>query len=215
MSNISENALLALQAIRVKGFATTETVSESVLLVEEDVLQLLNGFAEEGKVIYRENQAMWMLTPDGRSYGEELLASEIDGLGIRSEIENAYKEFLQVNAGFLSLCTDWQLRPSPEGSEEEQVINDHSDSEYDSGVINRLVELDNHVQPICSDLKECLERFASYGDRFTYALNLVLEGEVDWFTKPMIESYHTVWFELHENLLSTLGIDRESESSAE
>ena len=194
MSNISENTLLALQAIRVKGFATTETVSESVSLVEEDVFQLLNGFAEEGKVIYRENQAMWMLTPDGRSYGEELLASEIDGLGIRSEIENAYKEFLQVNAGFLSLCTDWQLIPSPEGSEEEQVINDHSDSEYDSGVINRLVELDNHVQPICSDLKECLERFASYGDRFTYALNLVLEGEVDWFTKPMIESYHTVWF---------------------
>ena len=95
------------------------------------------------------------------------------------------------------------------------MINDHSDSEYDSGVINRLVELDNHVQPICSDLKECLERFASYGDRFTYALNLVLEGEVDWFTKPMIESYHTVWFELHENLLSTLGIDRASESSAE
>ena len=54
MSNISENALLALQAIRVKGFATTETVSESVSLVEEDVFQLLNGFAEEGKVIYRE-----------------------------------------------------------------------------------------------------------------------------------------------------------------
>ena len=115
----------------------------------------------------------------------------------------------------MSLCTDWQLRPSPEGSEEEHVKNDHSDSEYDSGVINRLVELDNHVQPICSDLKECLERFASYGDRFTYALNLVLEGEVDWFTKPMIESYHTVWFELHENLLSTLGIDRASESSVE
>ena len=26
-------------------------------------------------------------------------------------------------------------------------------------------------------------------------------GDSDWFTKPMIASYHTVWFELHEDLL--------------
>ena len=215
MSNISDTGLLALQAIRVKGFAATEVVSESVALSEEETLKILNEFADEGKVIYRENQAMWMLTPDGRSYGEKLLASEVDSLGIRSEIDSSYKEFLQVNAGFLVLCTDWQLRPSPEGSDGEPVINDHSDSEYDREVINRLVELDNHVQPICAALKDNLERFATYGDRFTYALKLVLDGEVDWFTKPMIESYHTVWFELHENLLSTLGIDRASESSSE
>ena len=64
------------------------------------------------------------------------------------------------------------------------MINDHSDSEYDSGVINRLVELDNHVQPICSDLKECLERFACYGDRFTYALNLVLKAKLIGLPSP-------------------------------
>jgi hypothetical protein len=27
----------------------------------------------------------------------------------------------------------------------------------------------------------------------------------------VIDSYHTVWFELHEDLLSTLGIERASE----
>jgi hypothetical protein len=30
----------------------------------------------------------------------------------------------------------------------------------------------------------------------------------------MIASYHTVWFELHEDLLCTLGLERGSESSA-
>ena len=34
---------------------------------------------------------------------------------------------------------------------------------------------------------------------------------VEWFTKPVIDSYHTVWFELHEDLLATLGIERASE----
>ena len=38
-------------------------------------------------------------------------------------------------------------------------------------------------------------------------------GEVDWFTRPTIPSYHSVWFELHENLLATLGIDRAQEAS--
>jgi pyruvate,orthophosphate dikinase len=40
-------------------------------------------------------------------------------------------------------------------------------------------------------------------------------GERDWFTKPLIDSYHTVWFELHEDLLSTLGKERASEESKE
>ena len=57
---------------------------------------------------------------------------------------------MQVFGSLYGLATETLAR----GSEEEQVINDHSDSEYDSGVINRLVELDNHVQPICSDLKD-------------------------------------------------------------
>jgi hypothetical protein len=30
----------------------------------------------------------------------------------------------------------------------------------------------------------------------------------------MIDSYHTVWFQLHEDLLNTLGIDRSTEASA-
>jgi hypothetical protein len=216
MSKISEPGLLVLQTLRVKGFVDTEAVAETVSLTQEDTLNTLNKFAEEGRVSYREGRmAGWMLTSDGRSYGEQLLATEVDNLGIRLGIETSYTGFLQVNEGFLGLCTDWQLKPSLDENEEEPVINDHSDPDYDKGVIDRLVELDKHVQPICASLAEQLERFVTYGDRFTYALELVLKGDTDWFTKPMIESYHTVWFELHENLLSTLGIDRASENSSE
>ena len=75
------------------------------------------------------------------------------------------------------------------------------------------VELDKQAQPVCASLAEQLERFSSYGSRFTHALEMVLKGDTDWIAKPMIESYHTVWFELHENFFSTLGIDRASEST--
>ena len=40
-------------------------------------------------------------------------------------------------------------------------------------------------------------------------------GDHQWFTRPLIDSYHTVWFELHEDLLSTLGKERASEESKE
>jgi len=214
MSKISEPNLLVLQVLRVKGFVDTEAVSEAVGLSEEDTLDMLNQFSEDGMASYREGRMVgWMITPEGRSFGEQLLANEVDNLGIRSEIETAYKEFSELNDVFKELCTDWQLKPSADGSEEEQVLNDHSDPIYDKGVVDRLVELDKKTQPMCVRLTEQLERFSSYGSRFTYALEMVLKGDTDWIAKPMIESYHTVWFELHENFFSTLGIDRASEST--
>jgi hypothetical protein len=40
----------------------------------------------------------------------------------------------------------------------------------------------------------------------------VRAGEGDWFTSPLVDSYHTVWFELHEDLLATLGLERAEEA---
>jgi hypothetical protein len=94
------------------------------------------------------------------------------------------------------------------------VITDHSDPQHDAGVIASLEALPAKVTPICADLGAALDRFAAYGPRLTNALERVRAGDVDWFTKPMLPSYHTVWFELHEDLLATLGIERSSEGTA-
>jgi hypothetical protein len=68
--------------------------------------------------------------------------------------------------------------------------------------------------PICEELARSLRRFANYGPRLTTALERVRSGDIDWFTKPMIASYHTIWFELHEDLLATLGIERGQEATS-
>jgi hypothetical protein len=60
-----------------------------------------------------------------------------------------------------------------------------------------------------------LDRFGRYEDRLSAAVARVEAGDHDWFTKPLIDSYHTVWFELHEDLLSTLGKERASEENRE
>jgi hypothetical protein len=126
-------------------------------------------------------------------------------------VESAYSQFLEGNQGFLGLCTDWQLRPDPADPSGEPIVNDHSAPDYDEAVIDRLAETDSIVQPVCESLAVVLERFGGYGERFATALDRVTGGDLEWFTKPMIDSYHTVWFELHENLLATLGIQRSRE----
>ena len=138
---------------------------------------------------------------------EALIAEELDAAGEREAVADLYQRFLGVNQGFLSLCTDWQLREV----DGEQVLNDHTDASHDDSVVARLVEADVVVQSICVQLAERLARFDGYGRRFSDALGRVQAGEVEWFTRPMIDSYHTVWFELHEDLLATLGIDRAKE----
>ena len=87
------------------------------------------------------------------------------------------------------------------------------DAAYDKEILDRLIELDTEVGEILQTLELVLKRFDNYSSRFTFALQKLQSGELEWLTKPIMPSYHTVWFELHEDLLATLGIDRASELS--
>ena len=94
-----------------------------------------------------------------------------------------------------------------------QAINDHTDAAHDRAVIGRLRDIHGAVLPICADLSGVMKRFEPYAPRLQHAIDRVEAGQQEWFTGALIESYHTVWFELHEDLLATLGIARDSEVS--
>ncbi|MBC8365354.1 MAG: transcriptional regulator [Actinobacteria bacterium] len=208
MSVNSDPDLRVVHALRVRGLTDMPELATAVGLGQDEVGDRLVALADAGHVQHRDGRMPgWMLTRDGRAHGETLVAAELDVAGEREAVADLYRRFLGVNLGFLELCTDWQLR----GADGEQVVNDHSDAAYDAAVIARLVDADGVVQPICGELAELLTRFDGYGRRFGGALGRVRAGEVEWFTRPMIDSYHTVWFELHEDLLATLGIERARE----
>ena len=215
LSELTEVNTVELQIVhilRVQGFVETAGVIEATGLATDEVTAVLAGLADLGLVRHREGRISgWALTPEGRAHGESLLTAELELMGCRKGGEAASRRFLVVNASFLGLCTDWQLRPDPDNPDGQPVINDHADAAWDSAVTNRLGEVDGIVGPICDDLTELLTRFHGYRHRFTAALERVRAGEADWIARPIIDSYHTIWFQLHENLLATLGIDRASE----
>lgn len=111
-----------------------------------------------------------------------------------------YERFLEVNQPFIDLCSDWQLR-SDTGEP-----NDHTDSAYDAAILERLGKIHEVGGPVAEEAGAAVERFASYAPRLAYAIGRVRDGDLDWFTKPQIDSYHTV--ELHEDLLQSQGIER-------
>ena len=51
--------------------------------------------------------------------------------------------------------------------------------------------------------------FASIGDKLLAALEKAEDGAIEWVSDAKIESYHTLWFELHEDLLRLMGRERE------
>ena len=202
----SDTLFLVLHGLRLKGFADTVAVADTTGLPEADVAAALESAQADGLVTRREGRVSgWSLTPAGRARHAEQVVVEVEGVGgARESIHDAYKRFLGVNGGLLEVCTDWQLRNG--------AVNDHTDAAYDEGVVDRLREIDDAVQPVCADLGAVLDRFTGYGPRLGRALERVQAGDRDWFAKPMIDSYHTIWFELHEDLLVTLGIERSKES---
>ena len=208
MLSPSDPDLLVLLGLRLRSFAPAGAIAETVGLAEADTEARLQELAGGGLARFRDGRTTgWMPTPEGRVDGERRLAAELDTTGTRAAVDGAYRRFLTINQRMLDTCTDWQLRVVAG----DQVVNDHADADHDRRVVAQLADLDALVQPIVADLAEALERFGGYGPRLAAALAKVQGGEADWFTKPTIDSYHTVWFELHENLLATLGIERGSE----
>jgi len=110
-----------------------------------------------------------------------------------------YAEFLPLNALLQQACTDWQLRPTPT---DPLAANDHTDAEWDAGVLHELKVIDGALQPIVERLTDVLPRFSGYDRRFSAAL---AHQDVD---RSDVDSCHRVWFELHEDLLATLNLQR-------
>jgi hypothetical protein len=120
----------------------------------------------------------------------------------------AYERFLPLNRELLRICSDWQVRAGG-------VPNDHTDPRYDWSVIDRLEALDERVAPVVSRLGRAVDRFAGYRPRLRAARKQIDDGAVEWLTSPRCDSYHTVWMQMHEDLLLAIGGDRASEPAPE
>jgi hypothetical protein len=188
-----------LHALRCMGFASLDRVAYVTGL--PDAESHLLDLAVAGFVTYTPGDfGGWGLTEAGKTEIAERLAAELAETGARDTITKAYQDFLVLNPELLDLCAAWQSRGG-------STPNDHTDPDYDARVLDRLTDLHERVTAVCGELSSALPRFERYRSRLTRALVRVRAGRLDYVTDAM-ESYHVIWFQLHEDLLVTLGIPR-------
>jgi len=144
------------------------------------------------------------ISSSGRARLDALLAEERNGID-SAVMAAAYADFRAVNSDFKALVTDWQLKGGPDGG----TPNTHDDAEYDAAVLARLDGVHERIVPVIEAATTQLPRLTVYLTKLRAALHKVQAGETTWLTRPLIDSYHTVWFELHEELILAVGLTRE------
>lgn len=207
MTPTSPAELLVLHAVRVLGFAETAAVAQrfdlDVATTDEHLLDAqANGWVAHTAF---GGTAGWSLTDRGRRENESQLAAELARTDHARQVRDDYNRFLPLNGLVLRACTDWQLRPAPGNR---LAPNDHTDPTWDDDVLRALHGVDQDLAPLIERLTAVLTRFHGYDTRFSAALTRARAGHTAWVDHTDIDSCHRVWFELHEDLVATLGMDR-------
>ena len=202
--------LLALHAVRLKGMADDPEVADRFKLDLALATELLLDFQAVGWVSRAEfaGTGGWTPTRAGRAENERQLAAELAAADCALAVRQAYRAFLPANARLLRACTSWQLRPS---DTDPLAVNDHTDPVWDQRVLDSLATLSEDLRDLSQQLGSRLSRFQGYDRRFAAALSRAQRGEHSWVARPRADSCHTVWMELHEDLVATLGIRRGAE----
>jgi pyruvate,orthophosphate dikinase len=183
-----------LQPLRLKGRVGVEGLAAAWALSEDEARQRLARLAADGLV--DEKKGFYGLSAEGERQRTAALATEREQLDTRS-IAALYAEFCAINGDFKQLVTDVQL-----GKLEK------------SEAPGQLRALHGRLSPIAARIGAAVTRLAPYAGRFEAALAALAAGDDRYLASPMVDSYHTLWFELHEELIQTLGRTRADEAAA-
>jgi DNA-binding MarR family transcriptional regulator len=194
--------LTVLQAVRLKGRIGEEDLIATLDEDPSDVASTLTQLTEAGLLV---TAKALRVTPEGRERLNLLLAEERSSID-QDVLAKSYDDFRTVNNVFKALVSDWQIKDGQP--------NPHDDADYDTAVLNRLDDVHAQVSPIVDAVTTLVPRLGAYGKKLTAALGKVKAGDTVWLARPIIDSYHTVWFELHEELIAASGLTREDEARA-
>ncbi|WP_227270696.1 hypothetical protein [Roseobacter weihaiensis] len=190
------------RALALKGMGDLSTIAAVLGAKESEVSAIMDELVKSGEV-----EAM----PKNRVRPSQELSDRVDdwyaeaAKRLKAKIEPQMNALHAVNDTFKGVVTDWQLREI----DGEQTINDHSDPEYDAWVIKRIkTDVHRVITPIIKAVAKSEERLIRYNARLENALRKIDEADLEMVAHPMKESYHTVWFELYEELIRLSGRTR-------
>ena len=195
-----------LRSIAIKGFASAQAVADAVLATLDDVQAAIDQAIVDELVVSA--AGAYKLTAHGTERVAALMADERSTWGADNATA-ALDAFLELDHRMKDTVTAWQLRDA-----EAQVLNDHADAAYDQDVLDRLAALHADTVAWLASHETGCPRLADYRVRLGTAVEAARAGDHRYVASPRVDSYHGIWFELHEDLIQLAGRTREAESAA-
>jgi pyruvate,orthophosphate dikinase len=206
-SDVSLDKETLVRVLHIKGFATPGGLAPVVLSNPATVAPLLESMNDEG--LLKMMGEMYQLSEEGKNLGERLMEEDRSNWSTEGATA-ALDDFLDLDGRMKEIVTSWQMREV----DGEPVLNDHTDEGYDKAVLDELVKLHAEATDWLAPLIPELQRLVTYRIRLIRAAEEIAEGNHSYIASPHIDSYHNIWFELHEDLIQLAGRTREGETEA-
>jgi pyruvate,orthophosphate dikinase len=200
------DAFCVLRALSLLGFASCERLAIALAASVEVVGQIIDALLTNH--IDRGATRGLHVTPEGRAWLSALLKAERDCVD-RGVAEGLYQRFMALDACFKEVVTDWQVKMV----DGQAIANDHTDSAYDAAIRDRLADFHRDTMALMPDILGLASRLRPFAARFTRAAAAIASGDSSMIASPLKDSYHTIWFELHEELIHFAGRDRATEEA--
>ena len=129
------------------------------------------------------------LTPRGEEQALAIVAAERAALA--AELAPLYLQFAPLNRDVKAAVSRWQLG-----------------SGHASSLIRELGGAHRRALPLLDRLAGLRPRYASLRARLVAAMARVEAGETSYVVGVRVDSFHSVWWQLHADLLAVLGRER-------
>jgi pyruvate,orthophosphate dikinase len=204
-TNVDPDAVI--RRLATKGFATIANLADALRCAPETVEPVAMALVDDNLAVA--SAGAYRLSDEGKRRATGLLAADRETWGTEAA-SSALDQFIGLDHRLKEAVTAWQLRPT----DGEPVVNDHSDAAYDADVLARIAEVHAEVSAWLGSVEDDCARLDGYRDRLTTALERARGGDQRYVASPRVDSYHGIWFELHEDLIQLAGRTRADEVAA-
>ena len=188
-----------LRTLQLKGLCSAEQLAT----VLGAPLEMVESCLAKHETWLKTTPRGLALTPPGRAWVLEQVAAEAAAAGAGC-LEPEWAAFIGLNGGFKHLVTEVQQAgiTSPE-------------HERWPWLLAEMEVLHAAFRPVGERTAEPVPRLGGYLPRFDAAIAGLRAGDQSMLASPLKDSYHTLWFEFHEEMIALTGRDRAVEEANE
>jgi len=176
-----------------------------VSLLEER--QLFHGKGVEGFLVslkatgmVESSSGLCWLSEDGKTTLRHTLQEAFKDVSSIIEQE-VWPAFSELDLEMKKTCTAWQVKP--DGNP-----NPHDDPEYDFHVLERLQDIHQQLLRLIGSKDIVQQKCSTLLVDMSMAMERIDKGEFDFVVGLSVNSYHSLWRDLHEQLLNAIGLER-------